>query len=332
MKHPGNRTILLFAGLLSILSVVFFSRRESVFSESRKTPVQASADVPKKTYNIFPTEIPEELDFAEEPVPVNLIDIRESLDREILVNTYWQSQTLLFLKRSHRYFPIIESVLKKHKVPSDFKYLAVAESGLMNAVSPANAVGFWQFLEGTAKDYGLEVNSEVDERYHLEKSTEAACKYLLESYMKYGSWTMAAASYNAGRKNLSLQIDRQKENNYYDLLLGEETSRYIFRILSYKLLISNPSAYGFYFAESDLYPEIPVFEVSIENEIKDFAEFAKRYGISYKVLKILNPWLRQPYLTNTQRKTYYLKIPREGYFKSSLMNKVENEQSIKEAI
>jgi len=272
---------------------------------------------PKNSYAVFSLDMPEEIDFAGEKVPLNQLDIFENLDRELLVNTYWQSQTLLFIKRANRFFPVIEPILKKNGIPLDFKYLAVAESGLTNAISPSNAVGFWQLLEGTAKDYGLEINTEVDERYHLEKSTEVACKYLLESHNKYLNWTLTAASYNVGRKGVDKQVERQKELNYYDLLLGEETERYIFRILSYKVIMSNPAQFGFYVGESHLYPQIPYYEVTVDGRVDDFASFAKRYGISYKVLKWMNPWLRESFLTNANKKTYYIKIPKEGFFKMS---------------
>ncbi|MCK4922008.1 MAG: lytic transglycosylase domain-containing protein [Bacteroidales bacterium] len=269
---------------------------------------------PKKSYAIFPVEIPEAIEFAGEKVPVDQIDISEALDREILVNTYWQSQTLLFLKRANRYFPTIEKILKKYNIPDDFKYLAVAESGLMNVVSPAHAVGFWQLLKGTAMEYGLEVNSEVDERYHLEKSTEAACKYILDSYKKYNSWTLAAASYNAGRRGVDRQIARQLDSDYFDLLFTEETSRYLFRILAIKLIISSPGDYGFYIGKNDLYHEIPSFEVTIDGKVDKLAEFAKRYHITYKTLKRMNPWLRESSLSNPKNKSYFVKIPRKGYF------------------
>jgi membrane-bound lytic murein transglycosylase D len=275
---------------------------------------------PKRNYAVFSLEIPTEIDFAGEKVPLDQLDILENLDRELLVNTYWQSQTLLFIKRANRYFPAIEPILKKNGIPDDFKYLSIAESGLTNIVSPSNAVGFWQLLEGTAKDYGLEVNSEVDERYHLEKSTEVACKYLLESHAKYTNWTLTAASYNVGRKGVDKQIERQKELNYYDLLLGEETERYVFRILSYKIIMQNPAEYGFYVGENHLYPQIPYYEVTVDGKVDDFATFAKRYGISYKILKWMNPWLRESFLTNASGKTYYIKIPKDGFFK---MNKIE---------
>lgn len=309
MKIKNRVQLLLFSGIsLLVLIILIVAREDSGYSESLKaTDV---SDLPGKTYEVFAVPVPEMLDFAGETVPLDKFDVREALDREILVNTYFQSQTLLYLKRANRFFPVIESILKKYSIPEDFKYLAVAESGLTNAISPSDAVGFWQFLESTAVEYGLEVNKEIDERYHLERSTEAACRYLLESYNKYGSWTMAAASYNAGRNFLDTQIERQKETDYYNLLLGDETGRYIYRILSYKLILSEPAKSGFHVGSQDLYHEIPCYEINIEGGIDDFAEFARRYGLSYKILKYFNPWLRETYLTNKQSKTYYIKIPR----------------------
>ncbi len=314
-KNKTRRAFPFFIVLtIAIILFAVFNTAGWCDSKNDKKP----EDNPIRNYQVFSIDLPSELEFAGERVPLEQIDIWENLDRELLVNTYWQSQTLLFIKRANRFFPVIEPILKKNGVPDDFKYLAVAESGLINVISPSNAVGFWQFLEGTAKEYGLEINSEVDERYHLEKSTEAACKYLLESHKKYINWTLTAASYNVGRNGLDKQIGRQKELNYYDLLLGEETERYVFRILSYKLILQNPSEYGFFVGENQLYPPIPYYEVSINGKVADFAEFAKSYGISYKILKWMNPWLRDSFLTNASGKTYYIKIPKEGFFKMSL--------------
>ncbi len=226
----------------------------------------------------------------------------------MLVNTYWQSQTLLFIKKAHRYFPLIEPILKDAGVPDDLKYLAVAESGLANVVSPARAEGFWQFLEGTARDYKLEVNSEVDERYHVEKATLAAATFLKESYQKYGTWTMAAASYNMGRKNISRQIDRQKSGNYFDLVLGEETGRYVYRLIALKLIMENPENYGFYINDKQKYQNIPHTLVEVDTMVSNLADFAHQMGINYKVLKELNPWLRNDKLTNKTGKKYQIKI------------------------
>ena len=266
------------------------------------------------TYNIYALDLPENMNFAGEPVPVNDPDIYERLDRELLVNTYWQSNGLLLIKRAHKYFPVIEPILKEHGVPDDFKYLAVIESGLQNVVSPANATGFWQILKETGREYGLEVNDNVDERYHLVKSTEAACKYLNKAKDRFGSWTLAAAAYNAGPAGINKQLERQKTNGYYDLLLGEETGRYVFRILAVKEILSNPEKYGFNFEKDHLYTFVPTYSVEVDTSVSDFADFAKNYGINYKILKIHNPWLREANLNNFSKKKYYIEIPEKGYY------------------
>lgn len=275
-------------------------------------------DDPKKSmkaesFVVNGVELPERVTFAGEPVPVDLFDVRESLDRELLSNTYFHSQTIRLIKMANRYFPQIEPVLRKNLVPDDFKYLAVAESGLTQAVSPVKAVGFWQLMNGTAKDYGLEVNAVVDERYHIAKSTQVACEYLIESYKKYGNWTMTAASYNAGRRGVDRQIQRQKKENYYDLLLNEETARYLYRVMAFKLIFENPAAYGFKLSEKDLYSEIPVYTTEIDSSVADFADFAQMHGTNYKILKYLNPWLRDSKLTNTGHRTYEITIPAKGF-------------------
>jgi hypothetical protein len=259
-----------------------------------------------------PFQIPDQLEFAGEKVPLSNFDTRESLDKEMLVNGYWHSRTLMVLKKSNRYFEIIEPILKKYGVPDDFKYLAMAESGFENVVSPAKAVGVWQILESTAKEYGLEVNSVVDERYDLAKSTEVACKYLLESYKEFGSWTIAAATYNAGRGGLENQISKQKTSNYYDLLLNEETARYVFRLIAHKLITENPSEYGFHIEEKDYYPVIETHEIEVKGEIEDIADFAVANATNYKIIKQFNPWLRQNYLPDQPSKVYHLTIPNEG--------------------
>jgi len=267
----------------------------------------------KEGYSVFGVDLPSQLTFAGEPVPLDLFDVMESMDRELLSNTYFHSQTIRLIKMAHRYFPQIEPVLKQNLVPDDFKYLAVAESGLMQVVSPAKAVGFWQLLKGTAQEYGLEVSSEVDERYHVTLSTEVACQYLIDSFKKYGNWTMTAASYNAGRRGMDRQIERQKKDNYYDLLLNEETARYLYRVLAFKLIFENPEAYGFKLSEKDLYPEIPVYTVEVDSSVSNFADFAEEFDTNYKILKYLNPWLRDNKLNNSSRKVYKITLPEKGF-------------------
>ncbi|MEN8157104.1 MAG: lytic transglycosylase domain-containing protein [Bacteroidota bacterium] len=267
----------------------------------------------RESFAVYGAEMPGQVTFAGEPVPLDLFDVKESLDRELLSNTYFHSHTIRLIKLANRYFPEIEPVLRESLVPDDFKYLAVAESGLTQAVSPAKAVGFWQLLKGTAQDYGLETGSEVDERYHIGKSTGAACQYLIDSYRKYGNWTMTAASYNAGRKGMNRQIDRQKKENYYDLLLNEETARYLYRVISFKLIFENPEAYGFNISKNELYPQIPVRTVTVDSTVADFADFAAQHGTNYKILKFLNPWLRDNKLTNAGGKSYEILLPQQGY-------------------
>lgn len=264
-----------------------------------------------KSFSVFSIEIPRKVDFAGERVPLEIIDVYERLDRELLVNTYWQSQTLLFHKRAYKYFPVIEPILKKYGVPDDFKYLALVESGFVNnLVSPAGATGFWQLMDGTAMDKGLEVNEEVDERYHIEKSTEAACKYIIEAYKMLKSWTLVAASYNMGIGGIQNQMQRQKAENYYDLLLNEETSRYVFRAIAVKLIITDPKKYGYHLNSKDLYKPIATYTIAVDTGISDLASFATSQGVNYKILKIFNPWLRQNYLTNVEHKKYFITLPK----------------------
>lgn len=268
-------------------------------------------------HGIYQVPIPEKLTFANEEVPLHLFDVRESLDRELQVNTYWHSQTILLLKRANRFFPVIEPILKEMGIPDDFKYLAVAESALTQAISPSKAVGFWQILEATGKELKLEISNEVDERYHIEKSTRAACNFLLKNYNHYGSWTMAAASYNFGRNGINKQMERQLNTNYYDMVFGEETERYLFRILAIKVIFENPQKYGFFFEKYDLYPPFDFYEVKVDTAITSIGKFAEQHGTSYKMIKILNPWLRENYLPATLGKTYLIKLPAKKFRESA---------------
>ncbi|MBN2174297.1 MAG: lytic transglycosylase domain-containing protein [Bacteroidales bacterium] len=267
----------------------------------------------RESYKIFTPEIPTHASFADEKAPLDHLLVREKLDREFLVNTYWHTSTILLIKRANRWFPVIEPILKKNNIPDDFKYLALIESGLTNVVSPKGATGFWQFMEDTAKEYGLEVNDNVDERYNVEKSTEAACRYLQDVFEEYKSWTLVAAAYNAGNRRIAESLEKQKTNNYYDLHLNEETARYVFRILSIKTIYENPTRYGFYLRESDLYPVIPSEIIEVDYSLPDLGSFASEHQINYQILKEFNPWLRSGQLPAKAGKTYRIKIPEKEY-------------------
>ena len=262
-----------------------------------------------ETYQIKALKIPIDLSFAGESVPLQKQDIKERIDREFLVNTYWQSNALLLIKRTNKYFPIIEPILEKNGIPDDFKYLAVIESGLQNVTSPAGARGFWQLLKGTAKEKGLEVNGNIDERYHIEKSTQAACDYLKHSKELFGSWTLAAAAYNAGNTGVLRQLKRQKVDSYYDLLLSEETQRYIPRIIALKEILTNSVNYGFIFEKEDLYTLPRTKIIKVDTVITNIALFAKKFNTNYKEIKLHNPWLRENKLNNRTNVEYLIKIP-----------------------
>lgn len=290
----------------TLLAAIILTSGALIYSTSTETKN-------KITHEGTPQFFPIAIDFAGENAPLQITDVKERLDRELLINANLDATTLLILKRANRVFPIIEPILQRNGIPDDFKYLAVIESGLVNAVSPAGARGVWQFMPATAKEKGMEVNEVVDERYHLEKSTQAACKYLLEAKAKFGSWTLAAASYNGGMTGVTKQIEMQQVSNYYDLLLNDETSRYVFRILALKEIMKNPDKFGFIINPIDLYVNLPSKIISVDTSIVDLAAFAKTQGINYKILKIHNPWLRDKKLINQSRKRYELEIPLSGY-------------------
>lgn len=256
-------------------------------------------------------KIPDFLTFAGEPVPLVETDVRERLDRELLVNAYWHSQTLQNLKLANRWFPVIEEILRQEGVPEDFKYLAVAESNLRNVVSPARATGVWQLLEGTAQQYGLTVNGEIDERYDVERATRAACAYLKEAHARYGgNWTLAAASYNMGMAGVDKRLSEQKVDSYYDLYLNEETARYVFRILAFKLIYRQHERFGFILEQEDVYGPLDYYVVEATATIPDLAAWARERGTTYKMVRVMNPWLRSSRLTVGTGKAYEIKLPR----------------------
>lgn len=261
--------------------------------------------------NSYELPMPEQFDFCGEKVPLTDPDVYERFDRELYVNTYWHSHTILVLKRAEKWIPRIEEILKEEGIPDDFKYLCIIESDLMlNARSSSGAAGFWQFMPSTARDYGLTVNREVDERYNVDKATHAACQYLKKAKDKLGTWTLAAAAYNRGPSGIAKALKDQKVSDYYDLLLNEETSRYVFRIIALKEIMEQPEKYSFELSTNQLYTETAVKQIKVKTSISDLASFAKDQGINYKILKRYNPWLRANKLTVKNGKIYTITLPK----------------------
>ena len=309
------KNLLMAIGVIVVISTLIFAvQSNNQLIELKEEAAQKSV---AEGYRITPIAIPEDLNFAGEKVPQDDPEIMERIDREFLVNTYWQSNAMLLMKRSNKYFPVIEPILAKNGVPDDFKYLAVAESGLDNVVSPARATGFWQIMKATGQEYGLEINKNVDERYNLQKSTEVACQYLKKYKKKYGNWTLAAAAYNTGTGSVDKYLRTQKVSDYYDLLLGSETGRYVFRIMAIKEILSHPDKYGFDLEKDDFYSAAPTFTVEVDTPVSSFADFANQYEINYKILKRHNPWLREAHLNNASKKKYMIEIPNKGFYKET---------------
>ncbi len=301
-----KRTLTIAFLTISVMSIGLLL---SSSSDTEKVVTETTDDPNAVAQKIKPIKLPADLSFAGEAVPIDIPDVRERMDREMLVNTYWHSNSIQLFKRANRSFPVIEKILAEEGVPDDFKYLALAESGLLNVTSPARAEGVWQFLKGTGQEYGLEVNSEVDERRHLELATKAATGYLKEAKERFGNWTLAAASYNIGKPRLSGIIEDQKVTSYYDLYLNDETARYVFRIIAMKELFNNPERYGFMLSQEDMYHPYEYRIAKVDSAINNLPAFAIEQGTNYKTLKILNPWLRKPYLYNKSKKTYEIKLP-----------------------
>jgi membrane-bound lytic murein transglycosylase D len=294
----------MFVGMIYL----FFNTREKD-EKIKEEPVTEQMTFVEGMNFAMPVPIPDSVSFAGESVPTDIFYVKEQLDRELTVNTYWHSSTLLTIKRAHRWFPLIEPILAQNGIPDDFKYLALIESGLLNVISPSGATGFWQFLEKTGKEYGLEINKEVDERYHAAKATEAACDYLNKSYRKFRNWTLVAASYNAGQGRIEETIEKQQVQNFYHMFLNDETSRYIFRILAMKIICENPVEYGFKLKKGDLYEPLSVKTVTVTSTISDLPSYARQQNTTYRMLKELNPWLRSDKLTVRSGKEYFISLP-----------------------
>lgn len=302
---------LLTAVVLCLAGCLFFGSRDSIDAKIERPVVASFTTVP---------DVPATIYFCRKELDLSRYNMREGLDRELTSFTYLHSSTLLLFKRANRIFPVIEPILKAYDIPDDFKYLAVIESYLdPRATSPARAAGVWQFLEGTAKNYGLRITPTVDERRHIAKSTEAACKYLRDAYNKYGDWVTVAASYNAGMGRISGQLEKQGESSALNLHLVEETTRYPYRIFAMKLIFENPYKYGFVLHPKDLYRPIACEALDVSRDIADLAAFAREKGITYNDLKIFNPWLRDTKLV-TGGATYTLLVPK----KEELYYRTEN--------
>lgn len=293
------KNVLYTAAVVGVASSFIFATSHSATNsgEEQKDPAEHHVSLPLKA------------NFAGEAAPLDVLDVKERFDREMIINANLHSSTTLVIKRAERFFPIIEPILKKNNIPDDFKYLCVIESTLSNVVSSAGASGFWQFMKGTAGEYNLVVDDTVDERYQLEKATEAACKYFQDAKDRFGSWTMVAAAYNRGMAGMSKAMNSQYVDNYYDLFLNQETSRYVFRILAMKEIMTNPEQYGYNIPKADKYPPVPMRYVTVSNDIEDLAMFAQEQGSNYKLLKLYNPWLVNTNL-KTKGKTYTIELPR----------------------
>lgn len=300
----NTKTILSIAAIVAISSVMIYSSSPNTDNDPQSNLLENLKLQTSPHYFALPTSA----NFANEPVPLDILDVKERFDREMISNTNLHGSTILNIKRAQRYFPIIEPILKENGIPDDFKYLCVIESNLSNAVSPAGASGFWQFMKGTAGDYGLVVDETIDERYDLEKATQKACEYFNDAKARFGSWTLVAAAYNRGMAGVTRAMDAQQVNNYYDLFLNQETSRYVFRILALKEIMQNTDKYGFTIPYNAKYQPIDFKYIPVNYDIDDLAYWAKQQGINYKLLKLYNPWL-----VNTsfkpKGKTYKIAIP-----------------------
>lgn len=256
--------------------------------------------------------LPTELTFAGENVPLKFMDVREALQREMTVITYWHASLTYILQLNNRYEKTIKEILKDERIPEDFYYLCIAESGLQPVISPADAEGYWQFLSPTAKEYGLVVDSEVDERYNIEKSTRAAAAYFKKAYAEFGTWTMAAASFNIGLSNVRYRMDIQSQKNYYDVQFPDETSRYLFRALAFKTILAHPETYGFKIEKEQLFPPLEYSEVKVNGTVENWSVFAAKHKTNFKLLKIYNQWIRSNTMLNKKGRSYIVKVPKEG--------------------
>ncbi len=313
---PAKILIIILSGSILVFGVKHFTGFEFHFNETAKEK-ETETSYSKPTENesncpAIPAKIPSEVNFAGNKVPIQNMDVYEHLDDQLQSCTFRHSVTFLSLKRSKREFAIIEPILKKYGIPNDLKYIAVLESRLSPDRIIGSSAGIWQLSSETAKKSGLEINNYVDERFHVQKSTEAACKYLNNAYKIYKDWVLVAAAYKFGSDELSAQLKRQNASSYYDLLFSSYSQTYVYNLIAYKLIFENPLEYNFNVQPKDYYPAILVDYVKVNTSIPDFVAFAQKYATNYKILKNLNPWLRQKSLINKSKATYYIAIPKKG--------------------
>lgn len=307
--------ILSISSLIILAGYIMYNESVRTYQVENNTGISDNAvavvqiEEPAHPVQAVSFDLPEQTTFAGEPVPMEEPDVQERLDKELQINTYYHSNTIFLIKRANRWLPQIQEILRENDIPDDFKYLPLIESNLLNVMSPRDAVGYWQILKDSGREYGLEISHEVDERYDPLKATAAACKYLRKAYKKFGSWTLAAASYNRGMGGMQRALENQQVDSYYDLYLNDETSRYVFRIIAIKEIIENPVKYGFKIDPKHFYKQEPLRFIEVTESIKDLISFSKQHGINYKLLKRHNPWLRDDKLTVKKGKTYHIAVP-----------------------
>lgn len=316
MLEKNFPVLISLLSLIIVLGYVRFSNdrvkkliAEKELSQESGNPTSAEWSSAPSPLPAISYDLPNNLTFAGEPVPLHLPDVYERFDKELQINVYLHSSTIFLIKRANRWLPQMQEILRRHNIPDDFKYLPLIESGLLNDISPKNAVGFWQILKTSGRELGLEVENQVDERYDPLKATEAACKYLNNAYKKFGNWTLVASSYNRGIAGVGRALEKQQVNSFYDLYLVDETSRYVFRILAIKEIIENPGKYGFSVNPKHLYPQEELRYVEVTESIPDLVKFARQQGVNYKLLKRYNPWLRDDVLTVRRGKVYRIALP-----------------------
>lgn len=303
-----------------------------IFATHKERSEEVHRQAIRTDYRVYAPSMPDSLSFCGERVPLNIYYVREGLDRELVSNMYYQSNTIFNIKRAVRYFPTIERILREERVPVDMKYLCVIESGLQCVTSPAGAQGWWQFMKTTGQNYGLEITDDVDMRNHLELSTRAACRYLKDLRQRFGSWTAAAAAYNCGENGLSRRLTNQRQTSYYDLYLNRETTRYVYRILALKLIMQHPQDYGYYVRRCDAYPEVPTTTVDLGGQNINIVQFAIDNGTTYKMLRTLNPWIVTDTFKNKAGKTYKVMIPTERGTEYSTITRGRHDTTLIESI